>query len=76
MVYFISIPGCLQGKYIANLLPNKTECFAKDTEFHEVQERIVGKIFRSHSMPLTHEQTFEKKNKQKNKDVDRTEFAK
>lgn len=56
MAWPASILGCLEGQYIANLLPNETLSFAKDTEFHGDHEKDIREILRSHVKSLANKQ--------------------
>lgn len=56
MAWSASILGCLEGQYIASLLPNETLSFVKDTESHGDHEKDIREIFKSHLKSLANKQ--------------------
>lgn len=76
MVWPVSILGCFQGQYSANLLPNETSSFAKSTGFHGNHERVIREILRSHLKPLANEQLTMREEEKVNRDEDRIGVSK
>lgn len=71
MVGPASILRCFQGQYIANLLPNETSSFSKDTGFHGNHEKVSREILKSHLKTLANEQLRIGQEEKVNSDEDR-----
>lgn len=76
MVWPASIIGRLQGRYIANLLPNESSSFAKYTEFHGNHERVIREILKYHLKPFANKQLTMGEEEKVTKDEDRIGVSK